>query len=300
MRIITFNIVLLLVSSICGLSPDSSFSSTTSSHADPDLPSSGLCWTAAFMPHVKVGGTIPLKRFTVGAMLETRNEERFNPAVLPNHNWRGIGVLEILLLCKNLGPAKTSTHLEYIHESAHATMGIYEPTASACEMIYDDSYRRMNLNSASVHIGSTIPLQSGLVKADAAYRFYFLSKNTPELPGGKLTTGNGLSLGIEWFSPIGKRCGWFASLHNRLIFKSAATDLGSVYKGNNETLTSTIEMYPVINNVYTYTAKAGCTIFITSISRTAAIYLRFLNGNPYGYVDSRDIRREFSFGIELY
>jgi hypothetical protein len=271
----------------------------TAMKANPDCFSTGLSWTFAGIPSVKVGDVISFPRVLIGGMLEARNEARFNQAALPNHNWRGVCRLEATVYERPAAPATIALRAGLSHESAHPTMGIREATDKSLDLIYDDVYRRMILNALSL---SCLFADSGakatfLARADG--HFYFLSKNTPELAGSALGAGGGLSIGLEYRYRLGRHAAWFFSVHDRLIVRGLKTDQNYVHLGNGASLRNVLTSYPVINESNTVVAKSGASFFPDSSSRILDVYLRVLYGGIYGFVDSRDKRLVASAGVEF-
>jgi hypothetical protein len=270
----------------------------TAIKANPDYISSGISWTSAGIPSIKIGDIISFHRFLVGGMLEARNGKRFNQEILPNHNWRGIGKIEVALYQRPLASAQVSIATNVIHESAHATMGIREPTQKAYELIYDDVYRRMMLNSAGISGSFVHSGNQNTFSARVDYNFYFLSKNTPELAGPKLGTSHGVSLGIENKYRTRKNAVFYISIFDRLIFEGTSTDQGYVYTGNNSALASPLLTCPVIARTNTIVLKTGLSFSFGESHRETGLYGRVLYGNSYGFIDSRDTRLTTSIGVE--
>jgi hypothetical protein len=266
--------------------------------ADPDYISSGLSWTTEGIPSAQVGDVLSFHRIMIGGMLEARNEKRFNQGVFPNHNWRGVATIEASLYERRMEPSLLSVYAGFRHESAHATMGIREPTEKAFDLIYDDVYRRMMLNSINVsgHVSNSSGKNTFLARVD--YNFYFCSKNTPELTGSKLGSSNGVSVGAENRYRLGRNTGCYISLYDRYIVEGSDTDQGYVHVENDGQLQNILIKYPIINHVNTVVLKTGFFILFNESRREAGLYGKVLYGNPYGFVDSRDTRFVISFGIE--
>ena len=266
--------------------------------ANPDYISSGLSWTTEGIPSAQVGDVLSFHRIMIGGMLEARNEKRFNQGVFPNHNWRGVATTEASLYERRMEPFLLYVYAGFCHESAHATMGIREPTEKAFDLIYDDVYRRMMLNSINVsgHIANSSGKNTFLARVD--YNFYFCSKNTPELTGSKLGSSSGFSAGAENRYRLGRNTGCYISLYDRYIVESRNTDQGYVHVGNDGQLQNVLVRYPIINHVNTIVLKTGFFILFNESRREAGLYGKALYGNPYGFVDSRDTRFVISFGIE--
>ena len=267
--------------------------------ANPDYFSSGFSLTTRGIPSVKVGDVVMLGRVLIGGMVEARNEARFNQALLPNHNWRGVCRVETGLFEHSQARTRLALTVNLSHESAHATMGIRESTQKALELIYDDVYRQMILNalslSGTVYHNSS---QAGFyTRVDG--HFFFLSKNTPELAGSRLGFGSGFSLGLEYFYRLIHHTGCYVSIHDRFILQSSATDDGYLHTGNNDSLKNQLTTYSIINQTNTVVVKGGISIGLGTTSKALDLYVRILYGSIYGFVDSRDIRFVTSLGLEF-
>jgi hypothetical protein len=265
--------------------------------ANPDNFSTGMSWTLEGIPSIKVGDDIEFKHFTIGAMIETRNEKRFNQEFFSNHNWRGVGLLKIRILNKSFDSSIIVVAAHVHHESAHPTMGIKESTQKAYELIYDDIYRRMILNSTGINGRYVYKFNRTSLTGELCYNFYFQSKNTPELTTPTLGFGNGISFSIEEKLFLNPKFHLYFSIYNRFIFKSSKTDTGKVYEGNDTTLTNNYHIYPVMNEVNTLVCKTG--IIVPIQKREAGIYCSLLYGNSFGFIDSRDLRLILSIGFEI-
>jgi hypothetical protein len=272
--------------------------SETELKANPDYISSGLSWTTEGIPSAHVGDVLSFHYILIGGMLETRNEKRFNQGIFPNHDWRGVATIEASLYERRIEPSLLSVYAGFCHESAHATMGIREPTEKAFDLIYDDVYRRMMLNS--INVSGLISNASGkntfLARVD--YNFYFCSKNTPELTGSKLGSSNGVSAGAENRYRLGRNTGCYISLYDRYIVEGSDTDQGYVHVGNDEQLRNILVKYPIIDHVNTVVIKTGFFIVFNESHNEAELYAKVLYGNSYGFIDSRDTRLVISFGLE--
>ena len=265
--------------------------------ADPDYFSSGISLTTEGIPSINIGDILRFHYFSVGGMFEARNEKRFNQDILPNHNWRGVGTIEIPLPLFHPEASHLSFSAGISHESAHPTMGIQEPTEKAYELIYDGVYRRMILNSADI-AGTFLSSNPGnRFFAGLRYNFYFLSKNTPELAGSTLGLSNGFSVGAEDHFLFKTNMDFYISIIDRIILKSNATDHGYVFEGNDNALSAVERNYPVIARVNTIVFKTGILFSFRGL-REVGPYCRLLYGNSYGFIDSRDNRLVVSFGID--
>jgi hypothetical protein len=181
-------------------------------NANPDHFRSSLAVTSDGVPVASVAEKISLKWFSMGGLIEVRNEKRFNQELLPNHNWRGVVRTEFLLKSIQWKSLETGFVTGLYHESAHPTMGIVVETDNAYEKIYDKTYRWMVLNAANFGNRVSRSFRPGNLTAELFYHFYFKSKNTPELSGGVLTQGHGLSGGCSLIVMWGSRRGLSLSL----------------------------------------------------------------------------------------
>lgn len=266
--------------------------------ADPDHIASGLEFGGT--TSIQIGDCLPYRNFRIGGMLAARNEERFTEIVLPNHNWRGIGCISYQ---RSLGDTTNPPWLLSValkHESAHPTMGIEEPTRKACEMVYDGQYRRFILNSLSLR-GRYCILKSRRTELKVAgqYNLLFLSKNTPELLNQDLGLGNGFSGGIEYAHPVLDSANLYISIFDRIILEGSRLASGAVFFGDDANLSLNTVDYPIINSVNTLAVEAGIALRPKSIKRSIRIFTRFVHGNIYGFVDSRDKRTRVSVGVEI-
>ncbi len=265
--------------------------------ADPNLIAMGGEYHGTVQ--LKAGGRIPVKWFDFGGFIEARNERPFNRGAFPNHNWRGfISCTFTYPIIEDLQYSLSfSSSVE--HESSHATMGIAEDTKNPYYMIYDNTYRRSMLNG--------IPLGVELFMFDEVRRFtlkgstvfYFISKNTPELPGAETANSIGFTLGSEYRRSLGRYIGGFVSFNERFILKGYKCRYGDIFTaGENRPLIKR-QIYPVINRVNTFTINAGLTFPLYEARRILDIYIRYLYGNISGYSDSRDRRSMIAFGFTV-
>lgn len=278
----------------------SAFYNENALRADPDQIHSSFKWTSQSLPMLCVGEYIQWKRVSIGGMIEVRNEKRFNQEIFPNHNWRGIGRLEVRLTEYNYNNLSISLLTDIRHESAHPTMGIVEQTDKAYELIYDNVYRRMILNAVSASTIFTGIYGQNTFSFRSYYHFFFMSKNTPELTGSKLTESHGLSTGIQWHYNFNGTDGAYISLFDRYIFNSSKKASGKLHTGNGKSLSESEITYPVIHHVNTIAVKTGYTREIGKNGRKAGIFLEYLYGNPFGFIDSRDKRSVKAVGFEFY
>lgn len=267
--------------------------------ANPDHFRSSLAVTSDGVPVASIAERISLKWFSLGGLIEVRNEKRFNQEILPNHNWRGVVRAEFLLKDIKWNTLETGFITGLYHESAHPTMGIVVETDNAYEKIYDKTYRWMVLNAANFGNRVSRSFMPGNLTAELFYHFYFMSKNTPELSGGVLTQGHGLSGGMQFDCDVGKAGAAYLSLYGRFIFDSRMKATGEVYSEDHSVLTLKETTYPVIHRSGTFSLKAGLNRKITPGLRIG-LFTGFLYGHPLGFIDSRDIRRNFSLGFEIF
>lgn len=289
---------LIFILLICVLSSNSNGDDAI--YADPDHIRSMMKWTFDGLPMVCVGENVEMGRFSLGGMIEVRNERRFNQGYFPNHNWRGIGKFQVSIwdYQKEFWLFKILTDIR--HESAHPTMGIFENTDKAYEFIYDNVYRRMILNAVS--FGSYVSrfTDKNQLTFRGYYHFLFLSKNTPELTGNRLTHGHAVSAGTQWNYSLSKITGIYLSLYDRYTFNSRKSTDGKLYCGNGSSLVQSTVKYPVIHHLNTIKIKTGLTREIGKKGRRIGVFLEYLYGNPFGFIDSRDKRSIQAIGFEFF
>lgn len=256
-------------------------------NANPDIIASGL--EQGRTTTLLVGDKITYKGITISGLIHIRNEERYNEGLFPNHNWRGVISLRYSskYLFEKL-PFILTTGFE--HESAHPTMGIMGDESSYYYMIYDGNYRRYMLNSVLLSLGKNFTGNNNNLLLLLEYHLYFYSKNSPELLNMATTTGNSFNFGIEYRREF-KKFYLFSSVFNRVILKSKAKANGEVYTSltNKEYIN-----YPIINSLNTVKIKVGISLNLKKINRELDIYSSYLNGNIYGFVDSRESRDVFT------
>lgn len=261
--------------------------------ADPNIVGCGIEYHSTLQ--VKAGEVLDISCLTIGGFIESRNEARFNQGLLPNHNWRGYFlVTSALPLIRQMQLSlNVVTALE--HESAHATMGIVEPTNKPYEMIYDHTYRKHTLNGVKVGPKFRMFDERNSLLTSASFDVYALSKNTPELPGLKTAASAGFSCGGVYRYCFAGYTSAFLSVYERYIARSATT-ISAVQEG---ALYKNTVAYPVISSVSTFTLCAGVATPLFRSRHLLEIYARWLRGNIYGYVDSRDTRDVFAIGTVL-
>lgn len=264
--------------------------------ADPDFIATGVEFRG--VPAVKIGDDIMFGRFSLGGMVEVRNEERFNQGALPNHNWRGFFSASYVLPVFSRGIHSGAIDTGFEHESAHPTSGLYEPATDPYQMIYDGTYRNINMNSILLRYCHTIR-DSYMLKFTIHPRLYFLSRNTPELPYTDYGWSGGVSCGAEYSLPLSGSWDVFLSVFDRYIFRGSAESRRDVYFGKDGEIVSRNVLYPVINDTNTASVKSGVTYHGDGGGVEVSVYGSFIYGNIYGFVDSRDRRTQYAIGIEL-
>jgi len=244
----------------------------------------------------KAGDCAEIGIVTFGGFIEARNETRFNQGGLPNHNWRGYLTLgtDYELLHQMQLELNVGARLE--HESAHATMGIVEPTDNPYELIYDHTYRKCVLNG--VRVGPKLVMFDELHRlfVSATFDVYAFSKNTPELPGLETAGSAGFTLGGVYRYSIFKHTSAFIAVHERFIAQSSRKIMSSIYYTVDGHLQTKNEKYPVINQVATFSTCAGISMPLFRSRHLFELYAKWLHGSIYGYVDSRDVRSVVSIG----
>ncbi|PKL39224.1 MAG: hypothetical protein CVV44_10200 [Spirochaetae bacterium HGW-Spirochaetae-1] len=264
--------------------------------ADPDNPSSGIEFYG--VPSAKIGEHISFWNLYLGAFLESRNEKRFSQGILPNHNWRGFASLYYGHAVLDDDVQKLSFYGGFEHESAHPTMGFYEHNDSAYEMIYDNLYRNINLNSMLLR-GRFVWKKIIEMAIIFDYQFYFCSKNTPELHNTDLSQSHGLSAGFDIAYSVSGSWRVFLSVFDRCIFRGYAERDDDIYFNDGGSVVTRTVSYPVINNVNTVVVKAGMLYEWKAVGRSVGLYGKMLYGNIFGFVDSRERRLQFYCGLEL-
>jgi hypothetical protein len=263
--------------------------------ADPNLSALSLQYTGTM--NVKAGDVVSIGWLDIAGFIESRNEPGFNQGLLPNHNWRGFLSAMFAYPAIRRMQIVVSPFIGVEHESSHATMGIAEEPREPYRMIYDHQYRKSLLNG--LPLGARLVMHDELqqLSVQACATVYFLSKNTPELPGLDVASGGGLSAGMEYSYKFGSRLGAFASLFGRHIFRGGTELTGEIYEEGVHGPVLRMVTYPVINRATTFSAMAGIAVPLYQARRTFKVYLWYLHGNPYGYIDSRDIRNRFGGGF---
>ena len=268
----------------------------SSVRADPDYVGTGFEFRG--VPAVKIGDTALFGPLSLGGMVEVRNEKMFNQGALPNHNWRGF--VFVYYGCQVTGSGSSSgvvtAGLE--HESAHPAMGLNEPSGDPYQMIYDGTYRNINMNSFLLRYCHTLR-DSYMLRFTWDFQLYVISRNTPELPNTDSGWSEGLSAGAEFSYPLAGGCDFFVSVFDRYIFSSRSESRGDVYYSGEEVPVQRNILYPVINSVNTVSFKTGITFHETGSGAEISLYCSVLYGNIYGFVDSRDKRMQYSAGIEF-
>jgi hypothetical protein len=265
--------------------------------ADPDFIATGFEWRG--VPDVRLGDTIKFSSFSFGGMIDIRNEERFNQDLFPNHNWRGFvfAHYEYQLFSRDNNSGSLTGGFE--HESAHPTMGFIEPTDDPHQMIYDNVYRNINLNSALLRYSHSYK-KSYTLNFTCDLQFYFISRNTPELPYTDSGFSEGISGGAEILIPVSGSSEFFVSIFDRYIFRGDTESRRDVYFSEGGSVVQKNVLYPVINSVNTITMKTGITIHEAVPDGKVSLYYSILYGNISGLVDSRENRLQHAIGVEFF
>ena len=263
--------------------------------ADPDKPFIGLEYSG--VPSAKVGDSFHLNSFSIGGFLESRNETRFHQGVLPNHNWRGFAFLNYEYKLKKINKNNFTVFGGIEHESAHPTMGFNENNNEAYEMIYDDKYRNINLNSISLGISYLYENRLFNLKSIINYQQYLFSKNTPELHNTDLSNSFGMSVGFDMVFDYCQSKKVYISMFNRFIAEGDEQRVDSIYYDENGSIITKLKSYPILNKVNTIVFKTG--IIFQRKKFNISLYLKLLYGNIFGFVDSREKRKVVSLGIEF-
>jgi len=267
--------------------------------ADPDLV--GFNYEYSGAPSIRAGDFFTLFDVSFGGFFESRNEKRFTQAPLPNHNWRGFFFISYMfhLLEKDSHTLNLSPGFE--HESAHPSQGFWENNTKAYEMIYDNQYRNIHLNSLFLKSSYTFKVSQKIeISAMLDYQLYGFSKNTPELHKDDLGFSNGFSGGLEIKYRLPRGFTWYLSVFDRIILKGWQERNDTVYIDAPGGPVAVPMHYPIINQVNTITIKTGIDYKINVINRRAGVYCRLLYGNIFGLVDSRENRLVIAGGIELH
>jgi hypothetical protein len=247
---------------------------------------------------VKAGNTVSCGVLNIGGFIEARNEPRFNQGLLPNHNWRGFitGTCFYPVIQKMQVSCSLGAGVE--HESSHATMGIVEPTERPYDCIYDHAYRKSVMNAVQACTRFEMFDTWNRLLLKGSLSFYFLSKNTPELPGLSTANSGGLTFNALYRHLFTAKMGCFVSLHERSVFQGSKKVRGEVYFYDKE-LNQKMVDYPIINDISAFSCCAGVSLPLFQSRHLCEIYLRYLYGHCYGYIDSREKRNVFSVGVAL-
>lgn len=262
-------------------------------HADPDFIATGFEYRG--VTDIRLGDSFGTDNINAGGMVDIRNESRFNQKVFPNHNWRGFAYIyyNFQELFKSL-PLSAG----FEHESAHPTMGFNEGNDNAYDKIYDGTYRNINLNSFLMRFNYMAG--SGYsITFTGDMQFYFLSRNTPENPVNELTWSEGISGGMDFIYPVTSCAGIYFSVFDRYIFRGSKKVTADIYYDSDTGIDKRSVSYPLINSVNTVSARLGIIFGNMITDRKLNIYFGIMDGNIYGFVDSREKRTVYSIGIEI-
>jgi hypothetical protein len=265
--------------------------------ADPDRIATSIEFNGGIQ--AKAGDRLSIGPLDLGGFIELRSEPRLHRGLLPGHSWRGqcCGLLSFPVVRE----MQTAISLfgGFSHESSRAATRIDGTQRDPYVMIYDASSRNKAMNG--------IPLGAELVMYDEVQRFvlrvsgtaYFLSRNTPELPGNRVSGSGGFSVGGLYRYSFGERIGLFASLHERFVLRGPAEASGEIFTAGAGNAAVERVSWPVINRSNTFTAATGVSVPLFQPRRVLMAYLACLIGNPYGYHDSRDSQRLLSCGLAI-
>ena len=266
--------------------------------ADPDCIGSGGEFHGTLQ--MKAGDLIPIGMAAVGGFVEVRNEPRFNRGLFPNHNWRGyIRGLVAQSIIRQL-QMSLDVYGGLVHESAHATMGIVESTDDPFAMVYDHQYRKSILNGVPAGLQLVMFDECSRLVVQGTGVWYFMSKNTPELPGLETSCSGGLAVSALYRYLFGKKLSLFLSLHDRYIFRGPERRTGDLYyPGESNPVLKPVD-FPVINRANTFTVAGGVSLPLFQSRRRVDFFVRYLYGHVYGYVDSRENRSQAAIGAVFY
>ena len=75
--------------------------------------------------------------------------------------------------------------------------------------------------------------------------------------------------------------------------------MGNMYYDTENGLKHVHVSYAVVRQTNTFSLRAGLRRKMGKKGRTIDVFVMYLHGSPYGYVDSRDVRSSIGAGIEL-
>jgi len=263
--------------------------------ADIDHMDSRVEWHGVSM--LKVGDQVNLGDVHVGGFIEVRNDARFNQAALPNHNWRGYANVGFTHNIPVFAHGFIGLPAEFHHESAHGTMGIQGATTEAMEMIYDGQYRNINRNA----FASGLDLGwNNVVAFTLQLRGfeYVRSRNTPESPSLALAYSQGLSVGGEFRYPV-QKVTLIASGFFRHEFQGDRSAEVPIYYDSTGTAVTKMAIYPAMQSTNTFSGLVGVGFPLPNTNRIAMFYAQVINGNPGGFIDSREQVLQFGGGLSL-
>lgn len=259
---------------------------------------------SAFEQHtsmqLKLGERVTFGMVSLGGFIEVRNEPHLNKGLIPNHNWRGYlntsvsmpMVQQMQFRCSIIGLLE--------HESAYATIGATDASSSLYEVLYDHSNRKVNLNALRAGIKLYTFDQLNSLLFTTTFDGYLQSKNTPELPGFATAWSGGITSGAVYRYQFSNVRSLFLAVHERFIATSAQNADGLIYQNStHHPAKIRIESYSIINKMNTFSLCCGMSMPLFRSRHLLEVYGRWLKGNCYGYVDSRDSRNVFALGVSI-
>lgn len=262
--------------------------------ANPEFISSGLEWNGT--ASMRIGDHYNFHHFVFGGMIEVRNEERFDEGVFPNHNWRGFFLTEYSLFKLS---SSFNVALGFEHESAHPTMGIETVPKTEYQYIYNEQYRRYSMNSFTLSLVKTFDFWGMINTWKIKNHFFFYSTNTPEIyDGDAYAQSFGFDFGTS-FEYLFKRSSLFLSLYLNTQLDSKGMKTGDRWISDGDSFTIEYITEPVIQSSPTFNSRLGWNFPIVNKSLSVKLYTQYRWGHPRGFVDSREVRKDFGFGFML-
>jgi len=265
--------------------------------ADIDAIDSRVQWSGTAA--LKLGELWRIGGFRTGGFIEIRDDSRFNRAILPNHNWRGYALAGYDVPLWVHDSSLFELPIEFHHESAHATMGIEEPTDNAYEKIYDGTYRNVNRNAFCTGLN----LRYGKrfrTTLDLRVLQYWKSRNTPEASNTKLGTGNALTAGSSWSAPLTALTpsSWRLTVSSfvRKEFSGNTRYATQLYVGDS-LLTAP---YAVIQNTVSLSGMLALDRALDCTVGEIGLFVQAIYGNAGGFQDSREQIKTFAGGLTIH
>lgn len=263
--------------------------------ADIDHVDTRVEWSGT--PTLRLGDQFTIGNFVLGAFMEVRNDDRFHQEYLPNHNWRGVVRIAHEQVFARGSWGQAMVPLSFQHESAHASMGIEEPTQSAFESIYDGKYRNVNRNGFAG--GVRYQLQRFFAMTiEGLYVRYLRSRNAPEAADTHLSDGHAMTWGADVQVPFGRApVALCISSYFRQEFEGSEKRISSVYyDGESGPIAQKVRYAPL---QATRTVAALLGIRYLKSSHPVLLYASWAFGNQGGFMDSREEIHRVAWGIQL-